>query len=279
MGFAPSDIEVARFHADSQRPDAVLARDGLRKTLELTMADPVGSGALPVEQSRDSILNGGVRGAHDRLIRTFFARPAERRPLSVDVRFRELSDEGGARSVILPRASEIDRFVDELAQLSFDVVAGAHGPRRSSWRSRDGLRLHDLSDYPLLSAYCRSVEVSEAPPRHPGMISTSLNAVWSFDADIRTILQRKALKSHRADWVIVFEWDVPGALPDHEDLPDLEPMPFERIFVLHPASPRWILEWCPSEKRWAQPIEYRNVAQRDEEDFVREVFEGWISAQ
>jgi hypothetical protein len=105
------------------------------------------------------------------------------------------------------------------------------------------------------------------------MISTSLNAVWGFDADIGAILRKKAVKPNRADWVIVFEWDVPGALPDHQDLPTLDLLPFERIFVLHPASPRWILEWLAADKRWGRPTEYRNVAQSEEEEFVREVCE------
>ncbi len=276
MGFDPSDVEVGGLHADSERPDAVLARGTFRRTLELTMADPVGSGAVPAELSKDSILNGGIRGAHDRLNRAFFARPAAQRPLSLDVWFRESADEQGNRCVSLPRGEEIDRFVDELVQLSSDIAVGTRGPLQPG-RRRNGRRIYDLADYPLLFAHCRSVEVSAAPAGHPGMIATSLNSVWAVDADICAILRKKARKPRRADWVIVFEWDVPGALPDHEDLPPIDPMPFERIFVLHPASPRWIFEWSHADKLWGRPIEYKNVAQREEEGFVREVCERWAS--
>lgn len=273
MGCSADQILVEGGHVDGKRPDGVLSIDGSRKVLELTMADPEGSGAVPEERRSDSIVNGGIRSAHHRLRKEFHALPSKDRPFEVNIRFRE-SMIGSATAIELPRNHQVALFVQELVSL-LALASSSEFEILHQRKSRRSMIIRDLSQFSLLHRFARAIELTEPPAGHPGLFSSNLDALWSIDADLQAVISAKQAKPIRGDWLIIYEWDVPGALPDDDELPALEGCGFERIFLLNPSSPVRLVEWNSCERRWRVPDEALRGTRLDDKAILGDLVSRW----
>jgi hypothetical protein len=171
------------------------------------------------------------RSAGQRLVREFHDLPAAERPFDVFIRF---DSAGCCGAPHLPRSSESQQFLGELKAL---MRAAANG--------------NAADDQPLLSA-C-GAQVSFSPPadaRHGGVLETDFDAVSIATADVAAIVADSDKNRRGAQWLVIYEWDVLGVLPELEDLPALSVESFERVLLLNPHSPGYLREWRPSLGRW-----------------------------
>lgn len=255
MGFSKAALSFPRKEIDGTGPDACLKAGARSIVLELTAADPEASGALPPNRHGSDIYTGGLRAAQDRLVAKFYELPMSQRPLSVNVWFRKESGK-----LWLPRSPEVDSFLRDLSQLSFenlDRCLVSQGP----------IEFRKFASS-LLTKYCDRIGLEPPPTEHfGGLISVpQLSAVWVLAPDIDAIVQLKAAKSSGADWLVVFQWDAPGAIPPDDALPKIRESCFERVFLLDPAIGGRLLEWRRCQSGWLAPSEL--CASYGEREFV-----------
>lgn len=261
MGLSRDCLHLPRLGPDEAGPDAILKLGTPDVVVELTMADPEGSGTLPPHRRGTDILTGGLRAAYQRLLREFNALAVK--PLGAAIEFLTVGD---AKVIHLPKAHHTSMFVGELSEFAFRLTARPDEFRRSPHRAREAIKVYNFDGFSTLKEHCYSVEFWLPPKGHSGWLSSiQFEALWSVYADIDFIVQSKAQKSH-ADWLVVFEWCAPGALPPNDMLQPIRPSVFKRVFMLDPAMPGRLLEWVGT--GWEVPEAFEDYNYSGEIDYV-----------
>jgi hypothetical protein len=251
LGLPPNSVS---FDEGAGATHVLVAANGRQVVLELTKASAPshahahhhGHSHSHAHEESHSV---PPRSAGQRLVRAFHDLPAAERPFDVFIRFEPA---GCCQTPHLPRSGETQQFLAELKALMRAAQSGERGEFQDvPGRAAPVLFASELGNLQLLSACNAEISFSPASDlRHGGVLETDFDAVSIATADIGAIVAESDKRSRDPDWLVIYEWDVLGVLPELEDLPALPPARFERVFLLNPHSPGYLREWLPSSRRW-----------------------------
>lgn len=230
-------------HPDAGGPDAIITFDGVDKVVELTRADPEGSGALTLPRGQRGYLSGSVRGPLHKLWDSFHELSSDVRCFDASLFFQDDR---------IPQGKNRQDFLAQLCEVMRLVKEGAYQCPNHYWRRGECVLRPPYGGRTLLTDYCSRIELDPEVSPYGGHLSTNHDSYWGAHADIEGIVASKAGRVPQAHWLVIFEWEIWGSVPDFVDLPSLRGKSgFERVFLLRPIEPSQLIEWDDTMGAWA----------------------------